>query len=92
MDQTNPELVAFLRDEFLWPPFTGLYDTQKIREARSKDDKWTNKFFTLIVVCLFYLFIFKVLVKEARICFWTGFFSKPRSLMDSLSKLALMIW
>jgi len=36
LHQTDPELLSFLKEEFLWPPFQGKYDMEQVLSGRSK--------------------------------------------------------
>ena len=43
LDQTDPELLSFLKEEFLWPPFQGKYDMEQIAHARSQQPGFENR-------------------------------------------------
>ena len=47
LHQTDPDLLSFLRKEFLWPPLQGMYDMDKIEQARSHQPGFEKRFWEL---------------------------------------------
>ena len=43
LQQTDPELLEFLREELLWPPFSVEHDTSLFEAYKPRHDGWIGR-------------------------------------------------